>query len=118
QRLGQLGERLPYLREPGLELGRAHEIRARNLALKLPLAQTQQEFRARPLVDPFLRRTSVELRPEDDEIGVVLAVDERGAEPPVLLGVEVLGCQLRQASDERGVRDAGRERIALETVAG
>ena len=47
-----------------LELGRPREVRAREIALELPLAQAEQELLPGPLVDRLTRRAGVELRVE------------------------------------------------------
>ena len=60
--LGQLGERLPHLREVRLQLGGARKVGlALQVAAQLPLAQPQQHLGARSLRDPLARGRGIEL---------------------------------------------------------
>src|ERR671935_2655960 len=82
-------------RELLLELLRALEVGALQLAAQLPLAQAQEQLLGRLLVDPLGRRTGVELRKQRHELLVRLAgLEQVLPRPPVQVGVEVLGCEL------------------------
>ena len=100
-----------------LQLGRPGETGARKIALQLPFPEPEQELGACSLVERFLRSTSVQLRAQRRELWIVLARDEHVAEPAVGLRVEVVGRQLGQPPQERRMRDAGGENVALQAIA-
>src|SRR5205823_6171743 len=106
-------------RKRGLQLDCSLRWSIRELATDSPLPQTQQQLFGRPLVDAVGDRTSVELREQSDELGLLgLGADQQGAYAPVQNGVEVVATELGQHRNERAMRRDARQGVPLETLTG
>src|SRR4051794_34488014 len=81
-RLAELADRLAYAHERPLELRQTRLVRAPELALDAPLAQTQEELLAGLRVDPGSGRACVQLGEQRHDLVVGRALDELRADAP------------------------------------
>ena len=114
----KLGERLTHLREVRLQLGRAGEIGAGEVALQLPLAQPEQELRPVRSSSASCAARASSSAWSAVRSGSSLPGDEHRPEAPVRVRVEMIGRELGETAHEGGMRDARSERLAFEAVAG